>query len=184
MRKFKQVAMAVVFLMSASTTSAQPETAFYEHSLSDDCTLTLTKTNQSDSVRARFKNSGSHQNKCNLTRHQTLQAFITLFERLSTKEPEIKSLGIGRLVDWGWLGRSIHQYAETSPLWPKNRKIYVSAAFSNKFVENALQEVLLEPLLSSNNAGMLQRFHSFSCEKILLDKGRLPYDGLCWITFK
>ncbi|MEP3484415.1 MAG: hypothetical protein ABJP25_08375 [Sneathiella sp.] len=119
-----------------------------------------------------------------MTRLQTLQTFNNLFAKLDSEKVEMENLGIGRLVDWGWLGRSIHQYTETSPLWPKNRKIYISAAFSTKFVENALQEILLEPLLTSNKAGTLQRFHSFSCEKILLDEDRRPYDGLCWMVFK
>lgn len=174
----KHAAIAAFFLMSTSTAFAQPDTVSYAYKQTGDCAFTAGKISQSASYKIRF------EKRCELTRLQTLQTFNNLFAKLDSEEVEMKNLGIGRLVDWGWLGRSIHQYAETSPLWPKNRKIHVSAAFSNKFVENALQEVLLEPLLSSNNAGMLQRFHSFSCEKILLDKDRLPYDGLCWITFK
>ncbi len=119
-----------------------------------------------------------------MSKQQTQDQLSKILKAADQQKPQPVTIAMGRLMHWGWLGEYLHKQAKQSVLWPKNGKIQISTSFAARFTEDSLKNSSLKPALESYMRSSGFSSFKFSCEKIMMDKTHLPFDAMCWITFK
>lgn len=130
----------------------------------------------------------SRKNKydsCKMTSTQVTQALTQgLKEHKNSKKlSAIRSIFLGRLQSYPWLRAYLIDQSKNNKQWnsaagkPKKGS---SNAYVNKLLNSgsALQAIK-KPL-----AGFGYHVTGVSCEKILINKNKLPFDAMCWIKIK
>lgn len=89
----------------------------------------------------------------------------------------------GRLIAYPWLSRYVMEDARKNTLWNVDHGKPVSVS-SNEYLNRSLFGAqVLAPF-----AEALQRYDyeitGVSCEKVLVNKNKLPFDGMCWLMIK
>jgi len=132
-------------------------------------------------VRLRVKNAGD----CRLTSSQLSHAIGEGVKRYKSNRnlAEIESVFIGRIYRYQWLSDYLVNTARKDAVW-NNKSGKPVKGSSNHYVNTALfSKKLLKPIL-----GELAKFDykitGVSCEKVLINDKKLPYDAMCWFRLK
>lgn len=188
MRKYQFISILSILLFStlpdwsiAGVSSLLHEAQF------DDCTITISHdavpgSSGTIDIRA-FKNKNS---RCAVEKSQVSEALNDALKKYKTRGDlsEIEGIFLGRLsVTYTWMSKYLTLISSNDDKWdaksgkPNNTSI-------NKYVNSVLHSSeVLKPFS--------QALHHFgykiirvSCEKILINKDKLPYDGMCWISIE
>lgn len=124
-------------------------------------------------------------NYCRLPKEQLSNHLNNALKTLSNKKnlTEITSLFLGRLKSYHWMRDHLIRESVNNEKWNKelgkainesNIK-YVNALLKNKYV----LETFSRPLNKHS-----YKITDISCKKVLINKDKLPYDAMCWLSIK
>lgn len=132
-----------------------------------------------------LKSFDTKDDKCEITQDKAINALDNAINNYKVRNDlsEITSIFLGRLISYKWLSDYLLKSSITNKNWnvqkgrPRN-------GTSNKYVNSLMyRSNILEPfslVLSKYDYKM----SGVSCEKILINKEKLPFDGMCWLTIQ
>lgn len=122
---------------------------------------------------------------CPISRSQVEEVLGAGLKKLHI-QPElsrVESIFIGRLESYPWIREFLVRQSKNSKKW-NMKKVRPVSGSNNSFVNSLLDsKTLLKPFsVVLEKSGY--RVAGVSCEKILINKDKLPYDAMCWIKIK
>jgi len=128
----------------------------------------------------------SENSRCTVEKHQVSDALNNALKQYKSLGgfPEIESIFLGRLfVTYTWMSKYLALMSSTDNRWDAKLGKPINMSI-NKYVNSVLfSSEILEPFsVALRHFGY--RIISVSCEKILLNEEKFPYDGMCWISIE
>jgi len=164
-------------------TSAGVNNILYEHAV-DQCKLTISH----DAVEGfagviMLRSVNKDFGYCAVSKQQVASSLDYAMKSLVSNKnlKEINSVFLGRLRSYKWIGNFLTQESKTSNQWDSslgrslvgNDNAYVNATL------NATE------VLSPFSAPLQKHGYDITdveCEKIMVNKDKLPYEALCWLV--
>lgn len=123
------------------------------------------------------------RNKCDLTKEKAARALDKALNNYKSRNnlSGIASIFLGRLINYKSLSDYLVKASKANKDW-NNKNGRPAKGSNNKYVNYLLYSSnILDPfsaVLSKHNYKIL----GVSCEKILINEEKLPFDGMCWIS--
>jgi len=127
----------------------------------------------------------AQRHDCDISREKAVKALDMALINFKNRNDlaEISSVFLGRLISYKWLSDNLLRMSKDNAAWNVRNGRPVKGT-KNNYVNSLLHSSdILQPfylILSKNN----YKVSGISCEKILVNKEKLPFDGMCWITLQ
>jgi hypothetical protein len=202
---FRRLQGAGILLVLSLSFFAAPSRADLETPLfaaqRGDCDIDASATSQWQTIILRIQPHQGATAACVATQDDTAGLIGLAFATLAIKKMDIKgyrSIFLGRLIDYEWLGRHLADHAAGDPDWSAATGKTKNGERAEAYIQRALAvRSVLDPIDSALKP-YGYRARGFSCEKAMIsgpdtkpfqpawvaaDK-RLPFDALCHLTIE
>ena len=182
-----KIILTGIFLLALSTVAFAGITELLHKASYGECTLTVMHDAVPGEKGVIVLRPGNRAGSaCKLARPQAAEVLDKALQKYESSNDlaEITSVFLGgRLISYPWISEYLVNVSENNPGW--NRATGKPEQSSiNQYVNNILytNDILAPFSQALQNHGY--KITGISCEKILVNKDKLPYDALCWILIK
>jgi hypothetical protein len=187
------IVRSLAFSVALATPAAHAEDSVVATATDGDCALTLEANARWNTLRLR--SSHPRHETCHLARDVTLALLSHAFDQPARLPAgPLKSLALGRLIDYPWLTQQLITAAASDPNWD-NARGKPRAAGMNAYVSDLLART---PAIAELDAALRKggyRITKLSVEKVLVGAGadlpvptspagKLPFDAQVWLVLE
>lgn len=122
---------------------------------------------------------------CKMTKEASATALEGALQHYKSRTDlsEITSVFLGRLVPYKWLNTYLVEASKTSKQWDINKGRPVQGT-SNQYVNTLLYKGKVLESFSRVLAKYNYKITGVSCEKVLINRDKLPFDAMCWLVIR
>lgn len=129
-----------------------------------------------------IRTRGEKPGDCDLSANQLADVIGQGMKELGGRRglADITSIFIGRIYIYKWMSEYLGRTALNDKRWNRARRRPVAGS-PNQYVNTVLNSpALLGPIMKQVEKNQY-RITGVSCEKVLTDERRVPYDAMCWL---